>query len=205
MSILLPVDIESIKGFLDPVEGEELYRLAHDTASLGPCLEIGSYCGKSTVYLGAACQRKNNTLYAIDHHRGSEEHQLGEEYHDPDLFDAEAGLVDSFKEFRATMREAGLEDTVVPIVSSSAVASRHWAIPLGMVFVDGGHSMKAAMCDYRSWVGHIVQGGILAIHDIFPDPADGGQAPHGIWNLAKKSGLFEALPMVNTLGILRRL
>ena len=205
MVTTLPVDIDSIKGFLDPEEGEALYRLANDVAPLGPCLEIGSYCGKSTVYLGAACQWRNNILYAIDHHRGSEEHQIGEEYHDPDLFDSEAGLVDSFKEFRTTVRKAGLEDTVVPIVSSSSVASRRWATPLGMVFVDGGHSMKAAMCDYRCWVGHIVPGGILAIHDIFPDPAEGGQAPYGIWSLAKKSGLFEVLPMVKTLGILRRL
>jgi predicted O-methyltransferase YrrM len=205
MATTLPVDIDSVKGFLDPEEGEALYRLANDVAPLGPCLEIGSYCGKSTVYLGAACQGRNNILYAIDHHRGSEEHQIGEEYHDPDLFDSEAGLVDSFKEFRTTVRKAGLEDTVVPIVSSSSVASRRWATPLGMVFIDGGHSMKAAMCDYRCWVGHIVPGGILAIHDIFPDPAEGGQAPYGIWSLAKKSGLFEVLPMVKTLGILRRL
>jgi predicted O-methyltransferase YrrM len=205
MAITLPVDIDSVKGFLDPEEGEALYRLANDVAPLSPCLEIGSYCGKSTVYLGAACQGRNNILYAIDHHRGSEEHQIGEEYHDPDLFDSEAGLVDSFKEFRTTVRKAGLEDTVVPIVSSSSVASRRWATPLGMVFIDGGHSMKAAMCDYRCWVGHIVPGGILAIHDIFPDPAEGGQAPYGIWSLAKKSGLFEVLPMVKTLGILRRL
>ena len=205
MAIVLPVDIDSVKGFLATEEGEALYRLATECAALGPCLEIGSYCGKSSVYLGAACRESGGILYAIDHHRGSEEHQLGEEYHDPDLFDADAGLVDSFKEFRTTMRKAGLEDTVVPIVSSSAVASRHWATPLGMVFIDGGHSMQAAMCDYRSWVGHIVPGGILAIHDIFPDPADGGQAPYEIWNLAKKSGLFEVLPMVNTLGLLRRL
>jgi predicted O-methyltransferase YrrM len=205
MAIQLPLDIDTVKGFLDPEEGEELFRQASEVSHLGPCLEIGSYCGKSTVYLGAACQGRNNILYAVDHHRGSEEHQFGEEYHDPDLFDADAGLVDSFKEFRKTVHRAGLEDTVVPIVSSSTVASRYWATPLGMVFIDGGHSMKAAMCDYRSWVGHIMPGGILAIHDIFPDPADGGQAPYGIWNLARKSGLFEALPMVDTLGLLRRL
>lgn len=204
MAIDLPVDIDTVKGFLAPDEGEELYRLALEVAPLNPCLEVGSYCGKSTVYLGTACQEKGSVLYAIDHHRGSEEHQRGEEYHDPDLFDESAGVVDSFREFRKTLRIAGLEDTVVPIITTSAVAARQWGTPLGMVFIDGGHSLDAAMCDYRSWAGHIVTGGILAIHDIFPDPATGGQAPHDIWKMAKASGLFEEMPMVNTLGVLRR-
>ncbi len=171
---------------------------------MGPVLEIGSYCGKSTVYLGVACKVAGSTLFAVDHHRGSEEHQLGEEYHDPDLYDGEAGLMDSFREFRATMRAADLEDTVVPIVASSAVASKNWATPLGMVFIDGGHSMEAAVTDYESWAHHVVPGGILAIHDIFPDPADGGQAPYTIYRSAISSGLFDAEPMVKTLGILRR-
>lgn len=171
---------------------------------MGPVLEIGSYCGKSTVYLGVGCKVAGSTLFAVDHHRGSEEHQLGEEYHDPDLYDGDAGLMDSFREFRATMRAADLEDTVVPIVASSAVASQNWATPLGMVFIDGGHSMEAAVTDYESWAHHIVPGGVLAIHDIFPDPADGGQAPYTIYQKAISSGLFEALPLVKTLGILRR-
>lgn len=205
MTLSLSMDIEQIKGFLDPREGEELYRLAREVAPLGPILEVGSYCGKSTVYLGTACKEQNSTLYAIDHHRGSEEHQQGEEYHDPDLFDESSGVVDSFRGFRATLRAARLEESVVPIVTTSAVAARHWATPLGMVFIDGGHSLEAALCDYRCWSGHVVPGGILAIHDIFPDPATGGQAPYEILKLAKASGLFEELPMVNTLGVLRRL
>lgn len=204
MSISPPIDMNAVKGFLATDEAEALQQLALDTASLGPALEIGSYCGKSTIYLGLACQARGNILYAVDHHRGSEEHQLGEAYHDPDLYDAGAGLMDSFREFRKNMRAAGLEDTVVPIVAPSALASRRWATPLGLVFIDGGHSREAALTDYRSWAGHVASGGILAIHDIFPNPADGGQAPYDIYQLASASGLFEALPQVNTLGILRR-
>jgi len=200
----LPLDIDTVKGFLAADEGDALYRYGTETASLGPCLEVGSYCGKSTVYLGAAAKSQKGIVYAVDHHRGSEEHQKGEEYHDPDLYDAGAHLMDSFREFRKTLRLAELEDTVVPIVASSRVASRSWATPLGMVFIDGGHSWEAALTDYRSWAAHIVPGGILAIHDIFPDPAKGGQAPYDIWKLAKASGLFEELPMVNTLGVFRR-
>jgi len=203
--LTLPIDIESVKGFLAEDEGVALYRYAMETAVRGPCLEVGSYCGKSTVYLGLAAQHQGGIVYAVDHHRGSEEHQRGEEYHDPELYDAGNQLMDSFREFRKTLREARLEETVVPIVSPSRVASRGWSTPLGMVFIDGGHSWEAALTDYRSWAGHLVPGGILAIHDIFPDPSKGGQAPYDIWKLAKASGLFEELPMVNTLGAFRRL
>ena len=200
----LNIDIDLVKGFLDPDEGEALFRCASEVAELGPVLEVGSYCGKSTVYLAAACKAQGVSLYAVDHHRGSEEHQPGEEYHDESLFDEHAGLMDSFREFRQTIRAAELEDTVVPVVSSSKVAAHNWATPLSMVFIDGGHSLEAAMTDYRSWVGHIVKGGLLAIHDIFSDPAEGGQAPYDILKLALASGLFEEIDRVKTLGVLRR-
>ena len=201
----LPIDINTVKGFLDPDEGAALYQHVLATAPLGPCLEVGSYCGKSTVYLGSAAKAAGGIIYAVDHHRGSEEHQLGEEYHDPDLFDPSACLMDSFREFRKTMRAADLESVVVPIVAPSTIAAKQWATPLGMVFIDGGHSWEAALNDYRSWVAHIRPDGILAIHDIFPNPAEGGQAPYDIWKLAKASGLFEELPTVKTLGLFKRL
>ena len=93
--------------------------------------------------------------------------------------------------FQGTAEEdadrARLEDTVVPVVAPTRVAARSWRTPLGMVFIDGGHSLEAALTDYRSWSGHLVAGGILAIHDIFPDPADGGQAPWTIYQLALAS------------------
>lgn len=201
----LPIDIDEVKGFLDPDEGQALYEYCLVAAEVGPCLEVGSYCGKSTVYLGEACRSASVTLFAVDHHRGSEEHQPGEEYHDSALYDESAGLMDSFREFRATMRKADLEDVVVPIVAPSLVAAQDWHTPLGMVFIDGGHSLEAAMIDYRSWVTHIVPGGVLAIHDIFPDPAEGGQAPYEIFKLALASGLFEEVERVKTLGLLRRI
>lgn len=199
------IDIETVKGFLDPAEGEGLYRYAVQAACSGPVLEVGSYCGKSTVYLGEACRENGMSLFALDHHRGSEEHQPGEEYHDAELYDDGAGLMDSFRVFRDTIRRADLEDIVVPVVAPSTVAARHWHTPLGMVFIDGGHSRQAALADYRSWAGHIVTGGFLAIHDIFPDPADGGQAPYEIFKLALASGLFEEVERIKTLGVLRRI
>ncbi len=199
------IDITLVKGFLAEDEAQALYEHALVESSRGPCLEIGSYCGKSTLYLASACKQNNSLLYALDHHRGSEEHQLGEEYHDPDLYNATDALMDSFTEFRRNIRKAQLNNWVVPLVASSETASKFWSIPLSMVFIDGGHSIEAAMMDYRSWAPHVVKGGLLAIHDIFPDPNDGGQAPYDIYKLALASGLFEALPTVNTLGLLRKL
>jgi predicted O-methyltransferase YrrM len=203
--IPLPIDIHSVKGFLAEDEAAALYHYALNASTHGPVLEVGSYCGKSTIYLGCAAQKNNSVVFAVDHHRGSEEHQLGEEYHDSDLYDPSIALMDTFKEFRKNMRAAQLEDTVVPVVSSSKTAARYWHTPLSMVFIDGGHSFAAAEADYRSWAVHVQIGGILAIHDLFPDPAKGGQAPITIYRLALASGLFEELEVVNTLGILRRI
>jgi predicted O-methyltransferase YrrM len=197
--------LDSIKGFLDDLEGRQLYDIAMEASKLGPCLEIGSYCGKSTVYLGTACKKNQSILFSIDHHCGSEEQQPGEAYFDPELFDAETGRVDTFKAFRNTLEKAGLVDSVVPIVCKSAVAARLWATPLSLVFIDGGHSLEAAYTDYIAWSGHIIPGGYLLIHDIFKNPDKGGQAPYQVYKMAVASGLFRKLPMVNTLGVLQRI
>lgn len=202
---MLPIDIDSVKGFMPAPEGEHLARVAASVAHLGPLLEIGSYCGKSTVYLGEVARQAGTLLFAVDHHLGSEEHQVGEEYHDPDLFDLALNRFDTLGEFRRTLARATLDDCVVPIVASSANAGRFWHTPLSFVFIDGGHSLAAALTDYRVWSRHLVPGGVLAIHDIFPNPADGGRPPFEIWELAKASGLFSVEPLVGTLGILRRL
>lgn len=197
--------IDTVKGFLDPQEGKALYEVALEASRLGPCLEIGSYCGKSTIYLGSACRKNNSVLFSIDHHRGSEEQQPGEEYFDPDLYDPETGRLDTFKEFRNTLEEAGLEDTVVPMVCRSELAARLWTTSLSLVFIDGGHSYAAAYTDYNAWTGHIMPNGYLLIHDIFKDPEKGGQAPYYVYNLAVASGLFKKVTMVNTLGVLKRI
>ena len=196
--------LASVKGFLDEEEGQCLYEMALEAGPLGPCLEIGSYCGKSTLYLATACQKSDSILYSIDHHRGSEEQQPGEEYFDPDLLDPQSGDVNTFNVFRTTINRGGLEETVVPIVSRSEVAARLWATPLSLVFIDGGHSMEAACTDYDAWSGHILPGGFLLIHDIFTDPSEGGQAPYHIYKRALDSDLFRKVKMVKTLGVLQR-
>jgi len=195
---------DQIKGFLDPEEGQRLYEMACLAARLGPCLEIGSYCGKSALYLGQACKENGAVLFSIDHHRGSEEQQPGEEYFDPSLFDVRSYSVNTFGLFRKTLQMADLEETVVPIVAPSVVAAQAWATPLSLVFIDGGHAFSTVKTDYEVWVMHIKPGGYLLIHDIFEDPARGGQAPYEIYKIALSSGMFDALPMTKTLGVLRK-
>jgi predicted O-methyltransferase YrrM len=201
----LPDNIDQIKGFLAQDEAQALHDHALQASTRGPVLEIGSYCGKSTIYLGLACRQTGSTVFALDHHRGSEEHQQGEYFHDPEVFDADDGLVDTFREFRKNISAAGLDKVVVPVVAGSEAAAHHWQTPLAMVFIDGGHSLDAALTDYRCWTPHLQRGGILAIHDIFPDAFEGGQAPCAIYQMARASGLFEDLGTVNTLALLRRL
>ncbi len=201
----LPIDIDSIKGFLDPGEGRALHDAALTAGILGPVIEIGAYCGKSSVYLGAACRQIGATLFSIDHHRGSEENQPGWEYHDPELWDEESGSLDTLPHFRRTLRRAGLEATVVAVVGRSATIAAAWSSTLGMVFIDGGHSMQAALADYRNWSTKLTPGGTLAIHDVFPDPADGGRPPFEIYQLALQSDLFEETAAVKTLRLLKRI
>ena len=195
---------DSVKGFLDPEEGRRLYETAALAAPMGPCIEIGSYCGKSALYLGAACREKGGILFSVDHHRGSEEQQPGEAYFDPALFDARSFSVDTFGHFRHTLVTADLESTVVPIVAPSAVAAQSWATPLSLLFIDGGHAYETVKTDYECWAPHIMSGGYLLIHDIFKDPAQGGQAPYQIYQMALASGQFDEQPMTRTLGVLRK-
>lgn len=195
---------KSAKGFLDDDEGLRLHELAYEHAAMGPVLEVGSYCGKSAVYLGAGVKAAGGTLICLDHHRGSEEHQPGEEYHDTSLFDATVGRMDSLVELRRTLARADLESSAVLLVTTSQQAARIWSTPLAMVFIDGGHSHAQAHADYEGWHDKVMPGGILAIHDLFPDPATGGQAPIEIYRRALLSGLFEELPTTKTLGVVRR-
>ncbi|MGE5256561.1 MAG: class I SAM-dependent methyltransferase [Hyphomicrobiales bacterium] len=203
----MPLDSELVrntKGFLEEEEQTHLYRLAMAAAPLGPCLEIGSYCGKSTICIGTACRESGQVLFAIDHHRGSEEQQPGEEYFDPALFDPVAGRIDTFRYFRGTIDRAGLEDTVVPIVCRSELAVRAWGTPLSLVFIDGGHSVDAVSADYRNWSPHLMAAGWLLFHDVFSDPSQGGQAPYQVYRQALNSGLFAEHSFVCSLGVLRR-
>jgi len=191
----------------DP-EGLALHRvgLAAASSGCGPLLEVGTYCAKSAVYLGEAARVAGTVLLSIDHHRGSEENQPGWDHHDPDVIDARSGRMDTLPSARRTIEEADLEDHVVLIVGPSTTVARTWSTPLSLLFIDGGHGADVAWADYRAWTPHLAPDGWLAIHDVFPDPADGGRAPYELYCEALTSGAYqEDTPAAcGSLRVLRR-
>ncbi len=188
-------------------EGDALYAaaVAAGLRVAGPMVEIGSYCGRSTVWLGAAARAAGTLLFAIDHHRGSEENQLGWEHHDPTVVDLRTGRMDTLPTFRATIHDAGLDDVVVTVVGQSPAVARYWSTPLSLVFIDGGHGVEPARLDYQGWAPHVAIGGTMAIHDVFVDPADGGRPPYEqIYLPALRSGLFIEIGVTGSLRVLQR-
>lgn len=190
-------------GFMPDDEGDLLHRLARRQLAHGPVLEVGTYCGKSAVYLGAAAREVGGVVFTVDHHRGSEEHQPGWEYHDPSLADGH-GRLDTLGRFRRTLADSGLEPYVIAVLGRSADVAEVWHSPLGMVFIDGGHTDEAARADFEGWAHRIVSGGLLVIHDVFPDPADGGQAPYTVYRHALDGGSFAERRVEGSLRVLQR-
>jgi predicted O-methyltransferase YrrM len=196
---------EAARGFMPPDEGLALYQAALGVPVGGsPMLEIGSYCGKSSIYLGSAAQARETVLFALDHHRGSEENQPGWEWHEPDLVDSAVGRIDTLPRFRQAVFDAGLEASVVALVGDSPTVGRHWRTPLALLFIDGGHGTEPAHRDYETWSAWVEPGGLLLIHDVFPDPADGGRPPFEIYGRALESGVFTEARAVGSLRVLRR-
>jgi predicted O-methyltransferase YrrM len=200
---------ETATGFMPAAEGLALCETAEAYAAVGPVLEVGSYCGKSAIYLtaGVRAARKDGIrqqVVTVDHHRGSEEHQPGWEYHDPSLVDAASGRLDTLPRLRATLAAAGVEDDVVVVVGRSADVARLWRTPLGLLFIDGGHTDAAAQWDYQGWAPWVALSGVLAIHDVYQDPADGGQAPFRIYQRALASGAFTEVRHEGSLRVLER-
>ena len=191
-------------GFLYDEEGLTLYEAGLRAGKLGPLLEVGSYCGKSAVYLGEAARERETVLYSVDHHRGSLENQPGQEWHDPRLIDPRTGSLDTLPFFRRTIRAAGLDQVVVGIVGESATVGQRWGTPLGLVFIDADHDEEAVRADYEMWSHHIVSGGILAIHDVLEDPSEGGRGPFFVYEEALASGRFREIERSHSLRVLER-
>lgn len=196
--------VDATKGFMPPREAAALFDAA-TLAKPGIWLEIGTYCGKSTVILGGAAQACGATVLAVDHHRGSEENQVGWEWHDESLVDPLAGKLDTLPSLRATLRLAGLEATVTPIIGSTQSVGTWWTTPLEFLFLDGNHTEEVAQHDYAAFAQHVVPNGILAIHDVFPDPADGGQPPWHVVQRAVDTGAFKEISVTDSLRVLRRI
>ena len=195
------------RGFMPSEEGDALYDAALVAAQACPGLpfvEIGSYCGRSTVWLGAAARAANTVLFAVDHHRGSEENQVGWEWHDPSVVDPVIGQMETLPFFRRTIFAADLEDTVIAVVGRSPIVAAFWTSPCAFIFIDGGHGVEPARADYHGWVRHVAPGGLLAIHDVFPNPADGGRPPYEqIYLPALHSERFREVSVTGSLRVLQ--
>jgi predicted O-methyltransferase YrrM len=198
----------SVRGFMPDDEGRALFDAAVKAASEVPAgatlVEIGAWCGKSTVYLGAACELTGSVLFSIDHHRGSEENQTGWDHHDKEVVDPETNRIDTLPFWRRSIAGAGLERSVVGVVGDSPTIARHWTTPVDFCFIDGGHGSEPAWADLRGWGPKVAMGGILAIHDVFPNPADGGRPPYELWCAAIESGEFVEAGENGSLRLLRR-
>lgn len=194
------------KGFLALDEGMKLFELAYSAARLGPCVEIGSYCGKSAVFLAEGCRSAGgHLLFSIDHHRGSEEQQPGAPYFDQDLYDRRRRRIDTLPHFLETVDGAGLQDWIVPVVGASARIAASWpGARLGLLFIDGGHSQHDVDSDYRLWAPLVSRGGYLCFHDVFPNPADGGQAPYLTFSAAQHEPDWDSVGLFGSLGVLQR-
>jgi predicted O-methyltransferase YrrM len=195
---------ERVTGFMPADEGRALFEAAVRYLDGGAAVEIGTYCGKSTLLLGAAAKQRNSVLFTIDHHHGSEEHQAGWDYHDTSMVDSETGRFDTLPTLRRTLDEADVDDHVVAVVGKSATVARGWRTPLQMVFIDGGHSDSAAQADFDGWAKWVEVGGALIIHDVFPNPDEGGQAPYRIYCRAIDSGQFREVSVTGSLRLLER-
>ena len=193
---------KDIKGFMPEHEGKALYKWARKFSEYGPLLEIGTYCGKSSMFLSEGAQANNQFVYTIDHHMGSEEHQVNEEYFDIEIFDELSKRINSFPLFLENINNFGIKN-IVPIVNESSLVAESWNSPLAMVFIDGGHSLETAMNDFISWHEKIISGGALVIHDIFENPEDGGQAPYEVYIHALKNG-FSDFDRVDTIVCLKK-
>jgi predicted O-methyltransferase YrrM len=184
---------DTVKGFMPRDEGLALFEfaLAHGERShRGTWLEIGAWCGKSAVYLGAAAEATNSVLYSLDHHHGSEENQAGWEHFDATLVDPFDERLNTLPSWQRTIAEARLESTVIGMVGASTIVAAHFSQPLDILFIDGGHGHDVAWADYEAWTPKVVVGGLLLIHDVFPNPDDGGRPPHEIYRAALESDSF---------------
>lgn len=197
--------MSDVKGFLSDKEAEKLQELFLKVHHLGNILEIGTYCGKSALNFAAVANRNNKLVFTVDHHTGSEEHQLGEEYHDEKLLDERLNKFNTLPEFLSNLISSKVGGCIIPIIAESEKASKIFYEEISLLFIDGGHSIETAINDYESWKNKICSGGLLVIHDVFPNPQDGGRPPFEIYSLAKESAEFKDLGIYETLGILKKI
>ncbi len=192
-----------IDGWLTELEGAALYIAAGQGFGNGVIVEIGSFKGKSTIWLASASKKVGRELvYAIDNHLGSPEHRPGGKYASHMPPEGTTEFV-----FRSNIREAGIEDWVKPIIGTSLDTLRSWDYPIRLLFIDGDHSYQAARGDFLGWEKYVVAGGLIAFHDV--DRWDGSsKVLNGptkvVYKDAAQTGLYSAPIIVNHMAFLTK-
>jgi len=182
--------LNSIKGFMPSHEGLALTKWAEEFSSYGPALEIGTFGAKSSLYIATGTSINDQLVYTIDHHSGSEEHQLGEEYFDSDIYDKRLGRINTVPLMQANLQQFDESKWVIPIIANANSVAPSWRTELGLLFIDGSHTEVSAINDYDNWNSKIHSKGALVIHDIYEKPEDGGQAPYLIYQKALSEGFL---------------
>ena len=147
-------DLAKIDGWLTKREGSFLYEIAKKVQPPNVIVEIGSWKGKSTICLAKGSEAGHKAaVYAIDPHTGSPEHHQ------------KFGKIDTFHEFRLNLKKAEVDHRVHPFRSASQDAVKSFNSPIGFLFIDGNHSIKAVRADFHLWFPKVEEGGIIAFHD----------------------------------------
>lgn len=145
---------DTVEGWLTDREGQTLYNLAKNCKGEGVIVEIGSWKGKSTIWIGNGSKNGNSVLiYAIDPHTGSLEHQK------------ENNFVKTFEDFKKNIKNAKVDDIIVPIVKTSKDAAKTFNKKVEFIFIDGAHEYNSVKLDFDMWVPKVLNGGIIAFHD----------------------------------------
>ncbi|MBN2309082.1 MAG: class I SAM-dependent methyltransferase [Candidatus Hydrogenedentes bacterium] len=190
-------ELKPVEGYLHDLEGYALMRVAADGPGTGAIVEIGSFLGRSTCWLARGAKSTfREKVTAIDHFKGSPEHQAGSSFEC--RFLTEHGS--TFPAFQENIRRAGVEDYVEPIVASSEDAAKTWDRPIRFLFIDGDHSYEATRRDFSLWAPFLIPGGCIAFHDV------------GVWDgvtqfvdgLLKASAEYVKLFSVAGLAMLQR-
>jgi predicted O-methyltransferase YrrM len=177
--------IADIDGWLTDNEGKLLRDLAEQCRGRGAIVEIGSWKGKSTIWLAKGSKNGSRVrIYAIDPHIGSESHQ------------EKFGKVWTFKEFQENIKKAEVDDIVIPIVKTSAEAAESFEEPVELIFIDGSHDYDMVKLDFECWYPKLVDGGIMAFHDTIGWPGPRKVAREWMY----KSTHFKEVRFVNTIS-----
>jgi MMP 1-O-methyltransferase len=156
---------ERIKGWLRREEGELLYRLSAEACLYSRVVELGSYCGRSSIVLAASLAgRSQLPLACVDTFRGSCEHQPGGRYFDPDML--VGGVVNTYPAFVRSLKAAELWDHVEAMQLSTREAATKFTDPVGLLFMDADHEYTAVCEDLRFWLSRVVSNGYIVLHDV---------------------------------------